>query len=66
MAHSRRAWLGLGQVGAAFVALLTAGAAAREPDSALTAPIGAPLLFAKRFNYVGLHIYDTYYKWRPG
>jgi acetyl esterase/lipase/mono/diheme cytochrome c family protein len=26
----------------------------------------APILFAKRFNYQGLHIYDTFYQWRPG
>jgi len=25
-----------------------------------------PILFAKRFNYQGLHIYDTFYQWRPG
>ncbi|MDR3111050.1 MAG: hypothetical protein LBU65_15380 [Planctomycetaceae bacterium] len=25
-----------------------------------------PILFVKRHNYLGLHIYDTYYKWRPG
>ncbi|MDR1922994.1 MAG: hypothetical protein LBQ66_01370 [Planctomycetaceae bacterium] len=28
--------------------------------------IDAPVLFVKRHNYLGLHIYDTYYKWRPG
>ncbi len=25
-----------------------------------------PILFAKRVNYQGLHIYDTFYQWRPG
>ncbi|MDR1958914.1 MAG: hypothetical protein LBQ54_07715 [Planctomycetaceae bacterium] len=25
-----------------------------------------PILFVKRHNYLGLHIYDTFYKWRPG
>ncbi|MGL6196692.1 MAG: LamG-like jellyroll fold domain-containing protein [Thermoguttaceae bacterium] len=25
-----------------------------------------PILFAKRYNYQGLHIYDTFYQWRPG
>jgi len=25
-----------------------------------------PLLFVKRHNYQGLHIYDTFYQWRPG
>ncbi|MDR2643612.1 MAG: hypothetical protein LBC74_12545 [Planctomycetaceae bacterium] len=28
--------------------------------------IETPLLFVKRHNYLGLHIYDTFYKWRPG
>ena len=26
----------------------------------------SPLLFVKRYNYQGLHIYDTFYQWRPG
>jgi len=26
----------------------------------------APILFTKRFNYQGLHIYDSFYQWRPG
>ncbi len=26
----------------------------------------SPILFTKRFNYQGLHIYDTFYQWRPG
>jgi hypothetical protein len=30
------------------------------------AQLEAPLLFVKRHNYLGIHIYDTYYKWRPG
>ena len=25
-----------------------------------------PILFCKQFNYQGLHIYDTFYQWRPG
>ncbi|MDR1483578.1 MAG: hypothetical protein LBT09_02015 [Planctomycetaceae bacterium] len=28
--------------------------------------IETPLIFVKRHNYLGLHIYDTFYKWRPG
>ena len=28
--------------------------------------LNTPILFAKRFNYQGLHIYDTFYQWRPG
>jgi hypothetical protein len=29
-------------------------------------PPDDPLLFVKRHNYQGLHIYDTFYQWRPG
>jgi hypothetical protein len=49
--------------------LAAAGADAdrRAPgDAALTEQLDAPLLFVKRLNYLGIHIYDTYYKWRPG
>ena len=28
--------------------------------------LDAPLLFVKRHNYKGIHIYDTFYKWGPG
>ena len=28
--------------------------------------LDTPLLFTKRFNYQGLHIYDSFYQWRPG
>jgi len=42
------------------------GAAGSEADAALTAHLDAPVLFVKRLNYEGIHIYDTYYKWRPG
>lgn len=41
---------------------LAEGAASRADRAVLTAPI----LFVKRFNYQGLHIYDTFYQWRPG
>ncbi|MDD2600366.1 MAG: hypothetical protein PHO37_14285 [Kiritimatiellae bacterium] len=30
------------------------------------AVLTAPILFCKRFNYQGLHIYDTFFQWRPG
>lgn len=39
---------------------------AAEPAHADRALLTAPILFAKRFNYQGLHIYDTFYQWRPG
>ncbi|MGL4943093.1 MAG: LamG-like jellyroll fold domain-containing protein [Thermoguttaceae bacterium] len=28
--------------------------------------LDTPILFAKQYNYQGLHIYDTFYQWRPG
>ena len=28
--------------------------------------LDSPVLFCKRLNYLGIHIYDTFYKWRPG
>ncbi|MDR1385068.1 MAG: hypothetical protein LBJ67_14640 [Planctomycetaceae bacterium] len=28
--------------------------------------LNVPILFVKRHNFLGLHIYDTFYKWRPG
>ncbi len=36
------------------------------PERALLEMLDTPILFVKRFNYLGIHIYDTYYKWRPG
>jgi len=50
--------------------------AAAEPKGEQEVPQGqarqmrqmldAPLLFVRRHSYVGIHIYDTYYKWPPG
>ena len=37
-----------------------------QSDASLRAQLDAPLLFVKRHNYRGIHIYDTYYKWGPG
>jgi hypothetical protein len=34
-------------------------------ETAETLP-NVPILFVKQHNYLGLHIYDTFYKWRPG
>ena len=41
---------------------------AATPDSevSLRAKLDFPLLFTKRRNIQGIHIYDTYYKWFPG
>ncbi len=43
------------------------GAPRSDRDKAVLGQLpDAPLLFVKRLNYLGIHIYDTYYKWRPG
>jgi len=44
---------------------LTVNSLAANNES-LRAHLDAPLLFAKRHSYRGIHIYDTYYKWVPG
>ncbi|MCL1922024.1 MAG: hypothetical protein FWG50_13300, partial [Kiritimatiellaeota bacterium] len=50
-------------LGVALAGLVAGGAVAQEADrAALTFPV----LFCKQFNYQGLHIYDTFYQWRPG
>ena len=41
-------------------------AEASAPERPMRQRLDAPLLFTKRFNDEGIHIYDTYYKWRPG
>ncbi len=46
--------------------LLTLWCRAAETVQADRALLNAPVLFVKRFNYQGLHIYDTFYQWRPG
>jgi hypothetical protein len=37
-----------------------------EKDKALLRHLDAPMLFVKRHSYRGYHIYDTYYRSRPG
>ena len=44
----------------------TAAAEGGERNRTLLDQLDTPLLFVKRLNYLGIHIYDTYYKWRPG
>ena len=52
---------------AALIAICPAAGGERpRPGASLPAKLDAPLLFVKRHNYRGIHIYDTYYKWRPG
>ncbi|MHC4074034.1 MAG: HzsA-related protein, partial [Planctomycetota bacterium] len=36
------------------------------PAASNLSELDAPLLFAKRHSYQGIHIYDTYYQWWPG
>lgn len=52
----------------AFVAGGVGMAAAPEEDAAaeMLSRLDAPLLFAKRHSYTGIHIYDIFYKWPPG
>ncbi|MHC4399887.1 MAG: HzsA-related protein [Planctomycetota bacterium] len=74
MTYVRRARPALGRVGLMLTVTLGFAASAAgqeaggrsEQDDAMLGRLDAPLLFVKRFNYLGLHIYDTYYKWRPG
>ncbi|MFW6164488.1 MAG: hypothetical protein ACODAJ_17090, partial [Planctomycetota bacterium] len=37
-----------------------------ERDQAMLGQLDAPLLFVKRLNQKGIHIYDNFFKWRPG
>lgn len=68
IAGKRMVWCAAPVIAAALCVCASAGAAGTPPAppvadrSALT----APLLFVKRMNYQGLHIYDTFYQWRPG
>ncbi len=49
-----------------LVSFLLSGAVRAAEQSPLAEQLDAPLLFTKRLNYLGIHIYDTFYKWRPG
>lgn len=48
-----------------FLLLLIPAPALSAGPAGLSLP-DDPLLFVKRHNYQGLHIYDTFYQWRPG
>ena len=51
----------------AFAPTLGGESAANANDSEFPrAVLDGPVLFCKRLNYLGIHIYDTFYKWRPG
>ncbi len=62
-AHHRLALLVLALVAALLPVQVTAQSTG---ESAGQDHLDTPLLFVKRHNYLGIHIYDTYYKWRPG
>ena len=47
-------------------ALAVSRGAASLPERAEREALAGPVLFVKWFNYQGLHIYDTFYQWRPG
>ena len=46
--------------------LLCLTATVPEAPAAERTVLDFPILFTKRFNYQGNHIYDTFYQWRPG
>ena len=50
------------------VPLCTPPVSAETPGEgpSLRSQLDFPLLFTKRRNIQGIHIYDTYYKWFPG
>jgi len=49
-----------------FAGSLTPAEAAETKTETLRSKIDSPLLFTKRGNYRGIHIYDTCYQWHPG
>ena len=49
----------------AFLTVSTASAQVDESEASLEL-LDFPILFSKQHNYQGLHIYDTYYQYRPG
>jgi hypothetical protein len=54
-------------LGFALAGLASLTAVEPAPDAPpLRAELDAPILFTKRGNYQGIHIYDTCYQWHPG
>jgi hypothetical protein len=51
---------------AAFVMAFASDAGSADQGKALRAELDSPILFTKRGNYQGIHIYDTCYQWHPG
>jgi hypothetical protein len=56
------------QIALAVYLVLTCYEESRATDAKVAdrGLLQAPILFTKRVNYQGLHIYDTFYQWRPG
>ena len=64
---AERSEVGVKRWACVFVcALAVSRGAASLPERAEREALAGPVLFVKRFNYQGLHIYDTFYQWRPG
>jgi hypothetical protein len=51
---------------AALLVLAVGPLVAEQASPPLREALDAPLLFTKRRNYEGIHIYDTCYQWHPG
>ncbi|MGN1064787.1 MAG: hypothetical protein ACI4QC_05210, partial [Thermoguttaceae bacterium] len=48
------------------LALLFGAGSLMAQETASLDSLDFPILFSKQHNYQGLHIYDTYYQYRPG
>jgi len=57
---------GLAAGAMALASLGIAGTSGEPVPKPLRTRLDAPLLFVKRFNQQGIHIYDNFFKWRPG
>ncbi len=49
-----------------IIAVLAAACCFASEEEPLRRQLDAPILFTKRGNYQGIHIYDTCYQWHPG
>src|SRR5210317_1451985 len=57
-----------GLISFAVVLMAITGLESRCPakEASLRSKLDFPILFTKRGNYQGIHIYDTCYQWHPG
>jgi hypothetical protein len=51
---------------AVFVAVVVVTNGSVANEASLRSELDCPILFTKRGNYQGIHIYDTCYQWHPG